>query len=306
MRLKLVQAARMALLVVGIAASVAFSQKPEGGFGRDSGNRGGEEGGRGLGKGGFTFGDPEAMAKNRFEQMDTNKDGKLSKEEVEAKGSFMGRRSGLLEDWAKYDKNRDGAIELSEYRDYITARMSGGFGGMRREERKEERPASTEAKRSAFVAPGVREIPQGLDARPTVYRYGKLPTKELPTWFIDLDTDKDGQVGLYEWRAGKRPSAEFKEYDLNGDGFITPEEMLSSQKRKDEMSEAGTATYLRVNAAPGSSDAPPATPSASKSESSSSGGDRGRGWGRGKGRFGSGEEGEGRTKGKGKRRGFGW
>src|SRR5262249_15447941 len=48
----------------------------------------------------------------------------------------------------------------------------------------------------------------------------------LPDWFAKLDTDKDGQIGLYEWLAAKKPIDEFKDMDRNGDGFLTPEEVL--------------------------------------------------------------------------------
>jgi hypothetical protein len=48
---------------------------------------------------------------------------------------------------------------------------------------------------------------------------------QLPPWFKELDTDRDGQVGLDEWRAAGRPVEEFSQYDLNGDGLITPDEV---------------------------------------------------------------------------------
>lgn len=61
-------------------------------------------------------------------------------------------------------------------------------------------------------------------------RYGKLP-KGLPDWFVKLDTDKDGQIGLYEWLAAKKPTKEFLEMDLNGDGLLTAEEYLRWKKK---------------------------------------------------------------------------
>jgi EF hand len=67
------------------------------------------------------------------------------------------------------------------------------------------------------------------EARPVVLRYGKLPVKDLPSWFTTLDTDKDGQIGLYEWRADGRRIAEFQTFDLNNDGLITAEEYLRSK-----------------------------------------------------------------------------
>ena len=63
------------------------------------------------------------------------------------------------------------------------------------------------------------------ERRPLVYRRGKLP-KELPPWFAQLDRDGDSQVGLYEWMAAGRAVNEFLAMDLNGDGFLTAEEVL--------------------------------------------------------------------------------
>src|SRR5262249_29699963 len=50
--------------------------------------------------------------------------------------------------------------------------------------------------------------------------------KDLPAWFKALDTNKDGQVSLTEWRKGGRKRADFRKHDLNGDGFITIDEVL--------------------------------------------------------------------------------
>jgi EF hand len=71
--------------------------------------------------------------------------------------------------------------------------------------------------------------PPEEEKRPVVYRAGNLP-KELPPWFAQLDEDKDGQVGLYEWKKAGRPLNEFQAIDLNGDGFITVEEALRYTK----------------------------------------------------------------------------
>ena len=73
--------------------------------------------------------------------------------------------------------------------------------------------------------PGIAPPPPEEEKRPVVYRAGKLP-KELPPWFAQLDEDKDGQVGLYEWKKAGRLLNEFQAIDLNGDGFITVEEAL--------------------------------------------------------------------------------
>jgi Ca2+-binding EF-hand superfamily protein len=52
------------------------------------------------------------------------------------------------------------------------------------------------------------------------------PPKGLPSWFKELDTDGDGQIGLYEWEAAGGEVDDFEKFDLNGDGFITAAEVL--------------------------------------------------------------------------------
>jgi hypothetical protein len=90
------------------------------------------------------------------------------------------------------------------------------------------------------AAPTVRVTVVPEEPRPAVLRPGKLPAG-LPEWFLKLDTDGDGQVGLYEWRVSGRPLQEFVAMDLNGDGFITCEELLRYLARQSPASPAGVA-----------------------------------------------------------------
>ena len=61
------------------------------------------------------------------------------------------------------------------------------------------------------------------EERPVAVRYGKLP-KDAPSMFTDMDNDKDGQIGLYEWRTSGNSVLAFQEMDLNGDGLLTVDE----------------------------------------------------------------------------------
>jgi hypothetical protein len=94
--------------------------------------------------------------------------------------------------------------------------------------------------------------------RPTVYRVGKLP-KGLPAWFAQLDRDRDAQVGLYEWTAAGRSVDEFVAMDLNGDGFLTPEEVLRFLKAQKPAPGAGPASPPGGRRGPGGM--PPGRPS---------------------------------------------
>lgn len=50
-------------------------------------------------------------------------------------------------------------------------------------------------------------------------------TVGLPASYLDVDSDHDGQLGLYEWKKAKRTVAQFTQLDLNKDGFLTPREL---------------------------------------------------------------------------------
>jgi Ca2+-binding EF-hand superfamily protein len=61
----------------------------------------------------------------------------------------------------------------------------------------------------------------------------RLP-KGLPDWFARNDANGDGQVMMSEYAAtwSESVTAEFKKYDLDNDGMITPEECLAVEKLK--------------------------------------------------------------------------
>lgn len=139
----------------------------------------------------------------RFKERDRNGDGNLNADEM---------NDSLRADLARWDINKDGLMDLNEYKAYAANRYQGGWQG-------NSQPAN----------PVVSMIiEEELDRRPVIFRAGKLP-KELPSWFEQLDTDKDGQVALYEWRQAKRAFDEFKTLDRNDDGYLTAEEMLRNQ-----------------------------------------------------------------------------
>jgi hypothetical protein len=146
-----------------------------------------------------------------FRRLDVNEDGWLGPDEMP---------DGLRGALARWDANRDGVLDLKEYEAYYQdhlGRLSQDVIAGKidlRLKRGGPRPS-----------PPTPPPPAPELSRPVVYRYGRLPAG-LPDWFAHLDTDKDGQVGLYEWLRGGRPRAEFLKMDINRDGFLTAEELL--------------------------------------------------------------------------------
>ena len=183
---------------------------PGGGYGnRDGGGSGGLE--REKSGGPSTFRMTDQDIERRFADQDVNRDGKLSEDEISD-------RSPLKASFKESDTSRDGYIDMAEYKAYIAVRFGGegsdpnagsygsyaGNGNYGREnrdprgDRKEEQPV-------------------------VAIRYGKLPSG-LPSWWDTLDGDKDGQIGLYEWRQDGRDMKEFQKMDLDGDGVLAPQE----------------------------------------------------------------------------------
>lgn len=138
----------------------------------------------------------------RFKERDRNGDGFLNVDEM---------HDSLRADLARWDVNKDGLIDLNEYKAFAANRYQAG-------------PQNNAQPVVSMI------IEEELERRPVIFRAGKLP-KELPSWFEQLDTDGDGQVALYEWRQGKRDLDEFKSLDRNDDGYLTAEEVLRHQNQ---------------------------------------------------------------------------
>jgi hypothetical protein len=126
----------------------------------------------------------------------------------------------------------NGGLTREQFAEYVQERMT-----QRQAERAAARGENGQNPTDPNAPPGAAsdapaddgEPPPPEDKRPVVYRVGNLP-EGLPTWFASMDSDRDGQVGLYEWKAQGRPVADFQKIDLNGDGFITIDEALRYQK----------------------------------------------------------------------------
>jgi hypothetical protein len=149
----------------------------------------------------------------------------------------------LRSNLAKYDRNGDGLIDMYEYREYFAARLAGNVGG--------RDDSGTRGIASVIIEE------EELDRKPVVFRAGGQMPAGLPSWFNELDTDGDGQVALYEWRKGGKNLDQFRDWDLNDDGFITPEEVIKCLAKNNP--KASTSPGAVTYAIPPSSDRPTMT-----------------------------------------------
>lgn len=176
----------------------------------------------------------DEQVRNFMERSDKDKDGRLSYDEAS---------STLKSKFQEYDTNRDGYIDFQEYRRYIDDNFAnrGRSSGSNNSSNSNSQQPQQQPYGYGGYGRGQQEEEEKIE-RPVVYRYGKLP-KEVPSWFVDLDTDKDGQIGLYEWRQAGRSTSDFVLMDLNGDGYLTAEEWIRYNKMDIEspsQSERGT------------------------------------------------------------------
>ncbi|HEX4592297.1 MAG TPA: EF-hand domain-containing protein, partial [Gemmataceae bacterium] len=156
--------------------------------------------------------DMDRHAEDSFRKHDKNNDGQLELNEMP---------DSLKTTLANYDTNKDGLVSLEEFKGYYRDRIQ-----MRMQEQGQGQPGQAPPADglapTTDIAPALEE-----EKRTAVYRFGKLP-KEIPAWFVEMDVDKDGQIGLWEWVRvrGANSIDEFRAMDRNDDGLLTAEEVL--------------------------------------------------------------------------------
>jgi Ca2+-binding EF-hand superfamily protein len=71
-------------------------------------------------------------------------------------------------------------------------------------------------------------------------------TQSLPDEYRSKDKNGDGQIGLYEW--DRKAFAQFFALDRNGDGFLTPDELIAATKKSGSSSSSKTSAGIAPTA----------------------------------------------------------
>ena len=141
------------------------------------------------------------MVQQHFTMLDTNKDGFITKAEMDAgKSAMKDRRASRKEErgakmFDRMDSNHDGSITRQEF-DSAHQAMAGRMDG---------------------------------HGRRGMHRMGMMHAAGMGGRMFDMaDADKDGRVSLQE--ATTAAAAHFDRADTNHDGTITPDEMRSAHQ----------------------------------------------------------------------------
>lgn len=141
-----------------------------------------------------------------------------------------------------------------------------GDGRRRGRGRRDRGGEGTDGNKSGADAKGGdRKDSDGTTKSATPPAGGKGPPKRpqsltLPEQHAARDSNGDGQIGLYEWP--KNDYSGFARLDLNGDGFVTPQELARESRRKGGKLASGSAMKGDSGAADIGKDAPAESPSA--------------------------------------------
>jgi Ca2+-binding EF-hand superfamily protein len=170
-----------------------------------------------------------ASAEKKFRQLDTKGDGVLN---------FDTMPADLRDELTMWDSKGNGLIDLDQFKAFMDAKTK---------QRLVDDQRSANAKFSPPTNGRSTPTPARDDKRkPVIYRYDNLP-KDLPGWFKELDTNHDGQIALYEWKASGKSLDEFVRMDRNKDGFLTVDEVLfyEAQKKKNQATSAAAKVAAR-------------------------------------------------------------
>ncbi len=166
------------------------------------------------------------MVEMIFQRYDSNRSGTLEKDEW---GQFRSDPSG-------YDSNHDGKITRQEF----AAGMAGRFGGRGGNGGDQGRwfarrggGGNDQGGASDSTSSGSPASPGGRKSYRSPSPTQRLASIEgLPEWFARSDTDGDGQVQMSEYASSwsEQVVADFAQFDINGDGIVTPKECMKAKE----------------------------------------------------------------------------
>jgi hypothetical protein len=194
---------------------------------------------------GMLQGDEAGVFRNQMEQIDTDKNGVISQNELTTaytSGAIGGRGRGRSRGGNTNDQNSTGERGGGRGRGNRGARADADQNRENNEGDESEANNNRGNRNANARNRGGNQAPE----RPvemaktfeslTKETYRLKATKDLkqtglPSWFTSRDANKDGQVSMSEYaaRMTERLATEFIGRDLNGDGLITADEAAGSR-----------------------------------------------------------------------------
>lgn len=226
--------------------------------------------------GGRSFSSPEES----FRRIDTNGDGVIDRGEVQQIDGFrkqfltqMGIDGSRPVSLREYTEKREQAMRTIDFQQFRRPDGGGGtpgggspggggfpgFGGSpgsgggppsfpsrsesdRGDGRRPEEPSRDE-RRDDRNRDERRDVSGSSKSSKKTVKPKTRVTQDLPSDFREKDTNGDGQIGLYEW--DRKAFAQFFALDRNGDGLLTPDELIAATKKSssgDKSSSKSSAT----------------------------------------------------------------
>jgi Ca2+-binding EF-hand superfamily protein len=166
----------------------------------------------------------EDAMKKRFERLDTNRDGKLTADELPAE-----RKDAIL----RADANKDGAVTIDEFaarpRQFLVRRVEVEFKALDADSDSKLTKAEVDAARGKpmllLIADANKDgvVTKEELAKAFASRRGQAGQPVSDRVFEALDADKDGKISAAEWQAaGER---RFARLDRNNDGAVTTDDL---------------------------------------------------------------------------------
>jgi len=178
-------------------------------------------------------------AEERLARYDKNKDGFLSGDELSS------RWSGNPLD---FDRNGDSKLSVSEL-----AVRAARLRLAQQQVASTQQQSDPNRRRDRSEKPA--EIADPYKGRKSFATASRVLPEGLPGWFVEKDLDQDQQVSMAEYTKQWTDSmvAEFESFDLNRDGFITPQECLAAVRGGATATQTGSASSSASASSSGSS-----------------------------------------------------